>query len=236
MVPCCTASRLEAVGRVEQVVGHEEGVGAQSLDGQILHRVVAHHEHVFAGKAARRHVLGVVGQLRLHRRGVLERRDALEAGRIDARPRQAPFHGASREHGHGGQHERVALRRQRLDGARSGRIGLEALADGAEIVLVEPGEQLLPPRRIAVGVGEERLPERVEVRAPVVVRGHGADARLEAGRERGGVKPVGRHEPRDGLEVRAQELVELHGQQRAVQVEEDCAIRARCHGVDPLIG
>jgi len=211
------------------MVGHEECVGAQPLDGQVLHCVVAHHEHVVAGKAARRHVLGVVGQLRLHAGGVLERRDARELRRIHPGPGQAPLHGAAREHGHGGQHQRVAFRRQRLDGARGRGVGLEALTDSAELVLIELGQQLLPRDRVGIGMPEERLPVRLVVRAAVVVRRHGADARLEPGRERLRVQSLPGDEAGDGLEIGAQELVQLHGQQRAVQVEEDCAIRARCH-------
>ena len=34
-------AQVEALRRVEQVVGHEERIGAQAARGQILHRVVA---------------------------------------------------------------------------------------------------------------------------------------------------------------------------------------------------
>ena len=110
--------------------------------------------------------------------------------------------------------------------------GLEGkIKHGTVRIIVENSEQtlFLRVRDDGIGMPEERLPVRLVVRAAVVVRRHGADARLEPGRERLRVQSLPGDEAGDGLEIGAQELVQLHGQQRAVQVEEDCAIRARCH-------
>ena len=213
------------------MVGDQVHVGAQTGERLVFHRVVAHHEHVGPGQPARRQVLGAVGRLGLDRGGVLVRRDAREQARVHARPCQPPFHGAAREHGHGGQHQRVALLRQRFHGASGGRVRLHAFADLPEVHVVELAEQGVPVGGRAIDLLEERLPIGFVVGAPVVVRGHGADAGLQACRERLRIDLVRGHERGDALEVGGKELFQLHRQQRAVQVEEDRTVRAR--GVRP---
>ena len=212
------------------MVGDQVHVGAQTGERLVFHRVVAHHEHVRARHPACREVFGAVGRLGFHRGGVLVGGEPREQARVHARPRQPPLHRAAREHGHGGQHQRVALLRKRVHGARRGRVRAGALADLPEIHLVELAEQRLPVGFGGIGPLEERPPERLGVRPPVLMGRHGADASLEPCGERLCVQPVRPHERGDGLEVRRQELLQFHGKKRAVQVEEDRAVGARGGG------
>ena len=220
------AEHLEADG-VDQEIGDQEALAAQLACSQVLLGVVADHEHVAAFDACSGKVLRVVVGLGLDGGGVLERGDAREHGRVDTGPAQAPLHGAAREHRHGGKHQRIALGGQRLDGARGGGVRLDVGAQFAELVLVEVadgGEQRVGRDAFGhVDAGQELGPERLGVRVAGAVGGHGGDAALHAGHELIGGDAKARDVPAEGAEVALHEDVDVHGQQRAVKIEEDGA-------------
>ena len=220
------AEHLEADG-VDQEIGDQEALAAQLACGQVLLGVVADHEHIAAFDARSGKVFRIVVGLGLDGGRVLERGDAREHRRVDARPAQAPFHGAAREHRHGGQHQRIALGDKRLDGARGSRIRLNIGAQFAKLVLIEIADGSLQRLgRNALGhvdAGQELGPERLGVRVAGIIGGHGGDAALHAGHELVGGDAHACDVAAERAEVALHEDVDVHGQQRAVKIEEDGA-------------
>ena len=220
------AEHFETDG-VDQEIGDQEALAAKLACGQVLLGVVADHEHITAFNARSGKVLRIVVGLRLDGGGVLERGDAREHRRVDAGPAQAPLHGAAREHRHGGKHQRIALGDKRLDGARGSGIRLHVGAQFAELVLVEVADGgLQRVCRDALGhidAGQELEPERLGVRMAGIIGGHGGDAALHAGHELVGGDAHARDVAAKGAEVALHEHVDVHGQQRAVKIEEDGA-------------
>ena len=226
------AEHLEA-HRVNKEVGDQKRIAAKLADRQVFLRVVAHHQHIAPIDADGGQVFRIVVRLGLDGRGVLVRGDAREGRRIDAGPGQAPLHGAAREHGHGGQHQRIALGGKRVDGARGRGVRLHVFAELTELVLVEVGDGVGERvGRDAVGQvdgGQKLRPERLGVRMARVVGGHGGDAALHAGHELVGRDAHARHIAAERGEITLHERVDVHGKQRAVEVEEDGAVGSFLH-------
>ena len=213
------------------MVGHKIGVHADAETSEVFFGIVAYHKHICAFEPGRTKVLGIVGELGLDRRRVLVVGDARKRIRVDPRPGKAPLHGAQGKHGHGGQHERIALCGKRLDHARCSRIRHDALPDLPEIVLVEFVDERRPIDLAAIDDLEKGIPVRLCVETSVIVRRHRLDAALEARREHGGIYPPRGNVGGEALEVRLHELAEIHRQQRTVQIEEHCAIGCLLHVV-----
>ena len=195
------------VHRVDEKVGDQVRIGAHIERRKVLDRVVAHHQHVAAGEARRGEVLRVIGEVGLDARRVLERGDAAEQRRIDARPLQARLHRHEREHRHRREHERVALRGQRFDSA------------------VQERDQVLHALAL-VRAFVERFEERLVVGDVATVVGHRFDAGFHGGAELLGVDPALREEGFQFFHIGAHELLDIHGKERAVQVEENRAVGA----------
>ena len=220
------AEHLEA-DRVDQEIGDQKALAAQLACSQVLLGVVTDHENIAAFDARSGKVFRIVVGFGLDGGGVLERGDAREHRRVDAGPAQAPLHGAAREHRHGGQHQRIALGGKLLDGARGSGIRLNIDAQLAELVLIEIADGSL--QRLGrdafgqVDAGQELGPERLGVRVAGIIGGHGGDAALHAGHELVGGDAHARDVAAERAEVALHEDVDVHGQQRAVKVEEDGA-------------
>ena len=93
------------------------------------------------------------------------------------------------------------------------------------MVLVEILEQRRPIDRILVHAGIERLEEGLLVRDVAAMARHGLDARLHPRAERMGVGSVRGDVCAQLCHVGPHELLDIHGQQRAVQIEKHRAIR-----------
>ena len=105
------------------------------------------------------------------------------------------------------------------------RVRLNICTDRAEPRLVVAREHRVPIGRVAIEHGEKRVPEHIVVRLPArFALGHSGSACAERTRELLAVDPLLSRKTGDVLEVPAQEFIELHRAQRAVEVEQYRAI------------
>ena len=105
------------------------------------------------------------------------------------------------------------------------RVRLNICTDSAEPRLVVAREHRVPIGSVAIEHGEERVPEHIVVRHPArFALGHGGSACTERTRELLAIDPLLSRKTGDVLEVPAQEFIELHRAQRAVEVEQYRAI------------
>ena len=217
--------RHAAFFMLDEAVGHDVGVHAHGAGHAVVTRVVAHHEDLVGAKAADLKILLVVAGVRLGEMAVLVRRHTLEERGVHACPGEALCGAHSGEDRVRRQYEAVALLVQARHDLRREGCRLRLFLKLAEPGRVELLEQLLPGGRLPVGlahVAREARPEALLVGGVVLAAGkHGLQVLHDAVAYLLAVVALGLEERAHQMQVVLEELLEVHGKKRSVQVEKN---------------
>ena len=206
---------------VDQAVGQQEHLHTQRLSHHVFAHIVAYHDAFFGAGAQRLQDLEVVVGGGLAEAAVLVGGIQGKVVLVQTGPADPALGGDGGEDGVGGQYRGEAPVFDRLD--HLSRSGVEAadLLYLLEARAVEGIEFGLVPKDGITEDGTELVPEHFFVGAVAAVSDHGGGAgpdgtdqlfRIVAVRGKGGGQP---------LEVGFDEQVLIHGEQGAVQIEQD---------------
>ena len=148
--------------------------------------------------------------------------------RIHSRPAEPLFHSTLGKHRHGGENKRIGLLLQKLYRLRDERIGHDIVSYMIEIRLIEFGGDVVGTlARFRIYL-KERLPENIVVGLIVLMNHHSLNARVKRFDELGSIQSAFTGENADSFVIVAEELVDIHRQQRTVKIKTYRLVRLSC--------